>query len=147
MKYYTLHEKKKEQREWESLVFYFEDDKVLTEHIRDNWPSFFFVKATLNFFYETYFSSSDKMQQRMMKVTQIINQLFIPFSEKKSWFWKFRQVLYTMEGIFFEKNLLQNHFQFEKLLYSYRFIGDNKHFNRLHSFWMKNNSDHVNSTT
>ena len=47
---YTFNEKSFEQKEWENLVFYFEDDKALKKYIIENWPLNSFVKGALKFF-------------------------------------------------------------------------------------------------
>ena len=40
------------------------------------------------------------MQKRLKQVIETLSKLIIPNDKDKSWFWKFRHILYEIESIF-----------------------------------------------
>ena len=86
------------------------------------------VKLTLNFIEECTYNKSKAMQKRLREVIETISEFVIPNSKDKSWFWKFRHVLYEIEAICLE-NKINNHFELEKILNFYYIIGDTLHMN------------------
>ena len=59
------------------------------------------------------------MEERMTSVVNILSEFFIPNGENKSWFWKFRHLLYEIEFILIKQNTLANHFELQKILQYY----------------------------
>ena len=88
-----------EQDEWETLVLYFETEEKLRTHITSNWEKQHFMMDLFNFIDEGSHSESEILQERLVLICNIISEM-LPESKGRSWFWKFRHVLYKFEEYF-----------------------------------------------
>ena len=102
---YIYEEEKREEDELASLVFYFEEEEQLCLHIKSNWGSNHFMKELLTFLDQANYCKSETLQQRSILVCNTIAQAMLFESEGKSWFWKFRHILYELEEFFLDKNI------------------------------------------
>ena len=69
---YVFEEEKKEQDEWEGLFLYFEQEKELRTHIREQWERQHFMGELFTFFSVANYSESETLQKRSILVCDII---------------------------------------------------------------------------
>ena len=70
--------------------------------------------------------------------------MIIPNSKGKSWFWKFRHILYEMESVFLGKPSVY-YFELEEILHYYYIINDTIRAHSLHKVWLENQPDKENN--
>ena len=120
---YIYEEENREEDEWESLVLYFEVEEELKVHIGKSWGKRHFMTELFTFFEEANLSDSKPLQDRSVLVCDIIGEmLFYTESKGKSWFWKFRHILYKMEEYFLLNNIEQE--ILKKIFYKYIYFRD-----------------------
>ena len=75
---YIFSEETREQKEWEDLILYFEDEAKLEKHIKDNWESKTFMVELFSFFNEGVSADcSEKLRKRFTSVCNIIAKLYL----------------------------------------------------------------------
>ena len=75
---YILSEETSEQKEWEDLILYFEDEAKLEKHIKDNWESKEFMVELFSFFNEGVSADcSEKLRKRFTLVCNIVAKLYL----------------------------------------------------------------------
>ena len=78
VKNYIFTEEASEQKEWEDLILYFEDEAKLEKHIKDNWESKPFMMELFAFFNESVsVDCSEKLRKRFILVCGIIAKLYL----------------------------------------------------------------------
>ena len=78
VKKYIFSEEMREQKEWEDLILYFEDEAGLEKHIKDNWESRAFMTEFFSFFNEgVSVDCSEKLRKRFTLVCEIIAKLYL----------------------------------------------------------------------
>ena len=103
---YIYKEQQREQGEWETLVLYFEQESELRKYIKDSWEKSYFMNELFVFFQEVNKSDSERLQQRLILVCDILGEMLFDLESKgKSWFWKFRHILYKMEEYFLANSI------------------------------------------
>ena len=115
----------REQKEWEDLILYFEDEAGLEKHIKDNWESRAFMTEFFSFFNEgVSVDCSKKLRKRFILVCEIVTKLYLKGGQKRSWFWTIRHILYLFEDYFEAK---KDVLSLMAIIYYYYFFDDVQH--------------------
>ena len=95
IKSYIFTEEASEEKEWENLDLYFEDEVRLEKRIRENWERRPFMTELFSLLNESVkANASKKLRERFVLICDIVAKLYLKGGESRSWFWKIRHILY-----------------------------------------------------
>ena len=93
---YSRLESKTSDEYWSENFFYFKNDKELEEYIKDNWEKRRFQQRLLQFLNRANFSNSSVKMEKSKKICDIITKLCFSQNEGRSWFWKFKEIIFNI---------------------------------------------------